>query len=172
MYFIPFFSFEKVGRETRRFYFLQNFFFTCAFFSLKTNLIFRFVGCLSFLFWPELKIIDYHDWKNWVRIGIGFGTTKFFFRVFLSSLIFVVYNGSRAAMQYQTVITIWYSGSTIAAWNFDLDHRLFPADDLCLVWVDFEPPEKIIGKIIFLVKLKLLTAKQYKIVGFWRFFCR
>ena len=96
----------------------------------------------------------------------------FVFVFFLSSLIFVVYNGSRAAMQYQTVITIWYSGSTIAAWNFDLDHRLFPADDLCLVWVDFEPPEKIIGKIIFLVKLKLLTAKQYKTVGFWRFFCR
>ena len=45
-------------------------------------------------------------------------------------------------MQYQTVITIWYSGSTIAAWNFDLDHRLFPAGDLDLVWVDFEPPGK------------------------------
>ena len=172
MYFIPFFSFEKIGRETRRFYFLQNFFFYLCFFSLKTNLIFRFVGCLSFLFWPELKIIDYHDWKNWVRIGIGFGTTKFFFVFFLSSLIFVVYNGSRAAMQYQTVITIWYSGSTIAAWNFDLDHRLFPADDLCLVWVDFEPPEKIIGKIIFLVKLKLLTAKQSNPLDFDDFFSR
>ena len=142
-------------------------------FFTKNKFDFQICWCLSFLFWPELKIIDYHDWKNWVRIGIGFGTTKFFFFVFfLSSLIFVVYNGSRAAMQYQTVITIWYSGSTIAAWNFDLDHRLFPADDLCLVWVDFEPPEKIIGKIIFLVKLKLLTAKQSKTVGFWRFFSR
>ena len=150
MYFIPFFSFEKIGRETRRFYFLQNFFFYLCFFFTKNKFDFQICWVSFFPFLARIK----NNRLSWLeKLGSDRHRIRnnqiFVFVFFLSSssLIFVVYNGSRAAMQYQTVITIWYSGSTIAAWNFDLDHRLFPADDLCLVWVDFEPPEKIIGKI-------------------------
>ena len=40
-----------------------------------------------------------------------------------------------------------------SAWNFDLGHRLYPAGDLDLVWVDFEPPENIKSQIKYVLLL-------------------